>query len=319
MKEKTKIAVVGYGRVGKAICDIALTRDDFELVGAFTRRSAALPSASGGVRLIPYGDVMKYARDVNCLLLAHGSKSDAGATAAALAAHFSVIDCYDDHKNARSHTDTVGKIAKECKRAALLCVGWDPGLLSLARLYFSAFIDGAAMTTLWGPGMSLGHSEALRAVDGVLDAIEITEPKPSASALARGGVALSAENAHRRVCYVHAKAGCEGGIIESVSLMDGYFKGYETEIHFVEEKTLAALNNEEHRGRVIAAKRGKAGEFSALAELSLKTSSNPTLTAYAMLASVRPLLRLAKEERYGAYTVFDVPPAYFAYDPYTYL
>ena len=316
MKEKTKIAVVGYGRVGRAICDIALTRDDLELVGAFTRRTTSSVRAADGVRLIPYGDIMKYVGAVDCLLLAHGSKSDTAATAAALAACFNVIDCYDDHDNVRAHVAAVGKSAKQGKHAALLCVGWDPGLLSLARLYFSAFMPGAALTTLWGPGMSLGHSEALRAIDGVLDAIEITEPKAGAEALARTGQTLSASDGHRRICYVHARAGSEGGIIESVSLMEGYFKGYETEMHFVEEKALAAINNESHRGRVIASQKDYGGGFSALAELSLETSSNPALTAYVMLASVRPLLRLAKEERYGAYTFFDVPPAYFCNDPY---
>lgn len=314
MKEKIKIAVVGYGKVGNAICNIASHANDIELVGAFTRRATSSFTAASGVCIIPYEDIMKYAENVDCLLLAHGSKSDAPATAASLAARFNVIDCYDDHGNARAHLATVDKIAKASSATALLCTGWDPGLLSLARSYFSAFIPGAAVTTLWGPGMSLGHSEALRAIDGVFDAIEITEPKPSAKELALGGNALSVREGHKRICYVNAKKGSEAGIIESISRMEGYFRGYETEIHFVDKNALSAIYNEAHRGCVIASSREQSGAALASAELSVQTSSNPALTANVMLACVRPLVRLREENRYGAYTLLDVPPAYFLKD-----
>ena len=299
-----KIGIVGYGNLGRAIESAASVCDDITVNAIFSRRASSL--RAGNIPIYGYGDIEAFDKALDCLVLASGSSADLPVITQALASKFNTVDSFDDHSGIKEHYKAVDLAAKKGGKISVISAGWDPGLLSLIRLYSSAFMPGAAVNTFWGEGISQGHSEALRRIPGVIDAVQVTVPKQEYIDLARKGKRLSARESHRRKCYIAAERGREAEIEHSVRMIKGYFEGYETEITFTDEEEVTKKKvSMYHRGRVVSAANGDE------LDLELSISSNPRFTANIMLSSVRAAVLLNSSGECGARTFFDIPPKVF--------
>ena len=282
-----------------------------EFEGVFTRREVKEADVQG-VNAYRYSDILNYKSKIDVLLLAFGSSDNFCEKTAELSLHFNTVDSFDIHSDVEGRVNMIDKLAQNHKKTAVVSSGWDPGLMSLARLYFSAFMPYAKVTSLWGEGVSQGHSEAIRKIDGVKYAIEYTVPTDEARASAYSEEVLTAEKMHKRVCYVVCEKSKEYEIAETIRNMRGYFLGYETEIKFISENDFLKNHSKlYHRGEVISSGSLKNG-MTETAALTLHLDSNPDFTANILLASARAAAKLNKEGKYGAFTVFDIPPKYFA-------
>ncbi len=314
MNKKIRVGAVGLGNLGAAIAKCAQAFDEIELVGVFTRRDIGRIDTYGiTANVLSFSDIYEYEGHIDCLIVATGSKQDTEKITPALARSFNVIDSLDKHAALAEHVACVDAEARAGGHTALVGTGWDPGLLSLLRLYLGAFMPYAAVNTLWGRGVSLGHSEALRSIPGVIYVAEYTEPKPRAEDDARSGKRLEPQKSHRRLCYIVPKEGCEADIIAQIFEPHGYFSDYDTEVHFITEaEFLASHTALPHSGTVIASGgMGIGSPDRADAVFKASFTSNPVFTANILLASARAVCRLAQEGRWGAFTVFDIPPRYF--------
>ena len=306
-----RIAVVGYGNLGKAIEAVAANFPDLCLKYIFTRRN---PEKIGARILapLPYSSILEYKGALDCLILAGGSRSDLPLATPYLAAHFNLVDSYDIHKRIPSHKKRADSAARGAGKLAMTSSGWDPGLLSLMRLYLGSFMPYARQTTIWGRGVSQGHSEAIRSIDGVRLACELTEPKAYARLLALSGIKQNNREIHKRICYVVAESGYESYIEEKIRNMPEYFDGYQTEIHFIsEDEFLAGHSGLPHRGEIISVGYTSDSKHRARADFSIDMASNPEFTANILLASARAVCRLNEEGKCGAVDIFDIPPRYF--------
>ncbi len=308
-----RVGVFGYGNLGRS-AEIALSkRRDTELFGVFSRRCVSnIKTVYEKTKVYPAAEVLKYKDDIDIMLITAGSKTDLPNITPYLARHFNLIDSYDDHEKIASHIKKTDDGAKIGGKLALVSAGWDPGFLSIARLYFSAFLPFGEGATVWGRGISQGHSEALRGITGVKDAREITVPIPEAVREAREGRFLRTnKESHVRECFIVKEPYAdEEKIKEAVFSMKGYFEGYKTSVHFVNEEELGKISSDfSHAGRVFRrANGGKCGEYSFFAELFLKMESNPDFTA-GILASLCPaLMKMRRSGAIGAITLLDVSP-----------
>ena len=308
-----RIGIVGYGKLGRAIELLAGSDKDTEIAGVFTRRDTK-EVHTHGADVLPFDTLCDYRDAIDVLCLCHGSSKDLPEIAPALAEHFNTVDAYDNHKAIETHKERMNKAARKNGKTALIAVGWDPGFLSLIRLYAASFIPGAITNTFWGRGVSQGHTEAVRRIGGVKRAVQYTVPREEAMTLA-GLVRhpMSDTDRHRRVCYIVAEEGREEDIAREVLTMENYFLGYETEIHFITEEEIEKYHTAaSHRGRVYAlGSSGRYGENKHSLLVDLEVGSNPELTASIMLSCARATHKLNGKKHFGAYTVFDVPPAYF--------
>ena len=309
-----KIGIAGYGNLGRSLELLANSSDDVELVGVFTRRKTD-EVKTYGADVIPFSSVEDYVGKIDVLCLCQGSSLDLPVIAPTLAKRFNTVDTYDNHADVDAHKSRMNSACRYSGHTSLVSLGWDPGFLSLMRLYSYSFLPNASVNTFWGRGVSQGHSEALRRIDGVKRAIQFTVPREEALTLA-GLVChpLSNTERHRRVCYIVAQKGKEDLITEEVLGLDNYFSGYETEIHFVSESEFESFSQlPSHRGRIYAL--GSSGRYKEIKHslyLNLDIGSNPDLTASILLAGARATYRLYREGRVGAHTVFDVAPSYFS-------
>ena len=308
-----RIGIVGYGRLGRSLELLAGEDATVETVGVFTRRNIK-DVHTYGAKVLPIGAISEYQGGIDVLCLCQGSSCDLPAIAPSLAESFNTVDAYDNHRGIDAHRDRMDVAARESGHTSLVAVGWDPGFLSLIRLYSVAFIPGAVTNTFWGRGVSQGHSEAIRRIDGVKRAVQYTVPREDALTLA-GLVRhpLSDTDRHRRVCYVVAEEGSEDYVRREILTMPDYFIGYDTEIHFVDGGEFDRYHTSlSHRGRVCTlGSSGRYGEIKHSLNFDLDVGSNPDLTASIMLASARATHKLNGRKHIGAYTVFDVPPSYF--------
>ncbi len=309
-----KIAVVGYGNLGRGVEIVAKRCADLTLEYIFTRRSvSAVSPCFEETKVCPYSEILNYKSDIDCLILAGGSQRDLPRQAPELAEHFNLVDSFDTHSDIGKHVQEVGTRSEIGGRLALLSIGWDPGLLSVIRLYLNAFMPFAAVNTFWGRGVSQGHSDAIRRINGVLHAIQYTVPISDSIAKARSGERITATEAHKRICYVVAEAGAETKIAESIKNMENYFSGYETEIRFISEREFFEHHTSlSHKGEIIASgESGINGEHKASADFSLQLDSNPEFTANVLVAAARAACKLYSVGERGAKTIFDIPPKYF--------
>lgn len=282
-----------------------------ELAGIFTRRNPNEIKAPKN-DVYPYSEILNYKEKIDVLIIAHGSSGIFCESSARLAEHFNTVDSFDIHSDIERRKNLIDTSAKKGRRSAIVSSGWDPGLLSLMRLYFSSFMPYAKLTTLWGEGVSQGHSEAIRRIDGVKYAIEYTVPTDAARAAAYSKESLPREKMHKRVCYVVCEKSKECEIAKSIRNMKDYFLGYETEINFTTENDF--LKNHSrlyHRAEVISTGTLNNG-MAETAEMALHLDSNPDFTANILLATARAAVRMNEEGKYGAFTVFDIPPKCFA-------
>ena len=304
-----RVGIVGYGNLGAALEGAVTNFPDLGLEAIFTRREHLI-ARNSGKRFAAYGCIPEYENKLDVLILAWGSATDLTESAESLAGRFNTVDSFDIHRDIAKHKKSMDNIAKSGGKLSVVSSGWDPGLLSLARLCLSSFMPYAAVSTLWGEGVSQGHSEAIRRIEGVRYAVQYTVPKQGARELAYGGTPLASAAAHKRVCYVVAERGREKSIEERIRSMREYFSGYETEVNFVSESEFFGHHTSlRHKGEVIAA--GSCRGAPERASLSLDLSSNPIFTANILLATARAVCRLSAEGQSGAMTLFDIPPKYF--------
>lgn len=310
--DKIRIGIVGYGNLGRG-AELALTQNpDMELVGIFSRRGAAAAGAGGSqARFFGMESLEDFRGAIDVLLLCGGSKADLPEQGPALAAQFNTVDSFDNHARIPEYFEQVDAAAREAGTTAIISVGWDPGLFSLVRLLGEAVLPQGQTATFWGKGVSQGHSDALRRVAGVRDAVQYTIPVEAAMAQVRagGGADLTTRDRHRRECFVVLEPGADADrVTREILAMPYYFADYETTVRFVSAEELARDHDAmPHGGTVI--RRGQSGRGrSQNLEFSLQLESNPEFTASVLVAYGRAAWRLAQLGQTGAKTVLDVAP-----------
>lgn len=313
-----KIGILGYGNLGRGVeCAIA-QNPDAELAAVFTRREPKdVKILTDGVPVMSADDAVKMKDKIDVLIICGGSATDLPVQTPEYAKYFNVIDSFDTHAKIPEHFENVNKAALDGGKTAIISVGWDPGMFSLARMYSNAILTDGSDYTFWGRGVSQGHSDAIRRIDGVVDARQYTVPVPEAVEAVRSGKnpTLTTRQKHTRECYVVAEDGADLERIErEIKTMPNYFEDYDTTVYFISEEELKRNHSAiPHGGSVIrSGKTGVNGENSHIIEYSLKLDSNPEFTASVLVAYARAAYRMNKEGMTGCKTVLDVPPAYLS-------
>lgn len=313
-----KAGIMGYGNLGKGIECAIRQNEDMELKAVFTRRNPeTVRILTEGVPVYSADDAVKYKDDIDVLILCGGSATDLPEQTRQYAQYFNVIDSFDTHAKIPQHFEQVDQAAMESGHIAVISVGWDPGMFSLNRLYANAILPAGNDYTFWGKGVSQGHSDAIRRVDGVADGKQYTIPSEKALEAVRNGEnpLLSIRDKHTRECFVVPKEGADQGkIAEEIKTMPNYFSDYDTTVHFITQEELDQNHSGiPHGGFVIRS--GKTGwnqENSHVIEYSLKLDSNPEFTASVIVAYARAAFRMSSEGMSGCKTVFDIAPAYLS-------
>lgn len=308
-----RIGIYGYGNLGKGVECAIKYNPDIELVGIFTRRAPESVKTLTGAPVYSAEAVLDFKDKIDVMVLCGGSATDLPITTPMLAEHFSLVDSFDTHAKIPEHFEAVDKAAREAGTVALISAGWDPGLFSVARLYASAALPCGKDYTFWGRGISQGHSDAIRRIEGVVDARQYTVPVGEALEAVRSGECptLSTREKHRRECYVVAEEGADLARIErEIKEMPNYFADYDTTVEFVSLEELRANHaGMPHGGSVIRnGKSGLSGENGHTIEFSLKLNSNPEFTGSVLVAYARAVSRMAERKERGCVTVFDVAP-----------
>lgn len=313
---KIRIGILGYGNLGRGIECAVKQNDDMELIAVFTRRDpASVKILTDGAGVYSVKDISDFKDKIDVMILCGGSATDLPEQTPEYVKYFNVIDSFDTHANIPKHFDAVNAAAKESGNVGIISVGWDPGMFSLNRLYANAVLPDGKDYTFWGKGVSQGHSDAIRRIDGVKDARQYTVPVNEALLAVRSGQnpELSTREKHTRECYVVAEDGADLARIENeIKTMPNYFADYDTTVHFISEEELKKNHSGiPHGGFVIrCGKTGADGENTHIIEYSLKLDSNPEFTSSVIIAYARAAYRLSKEGQSGCKTVFDIAPAY---------
>ena len=308
-----KLAIYGYGNLGRGVECAAHLAPDMELVGVFTRRAPETLKTLTGVPVYSVNDILDFKDKVDVLIICGGSATDLPEMTPSLAENFNVVDSFDTHASIPAHFARVDEAAKKNGNIALISAGWDPGMFSINRLYASAVLPSGADYTFWGRGVSQGHSDAIRRIDGVLDARQYTVPIPEALAAVRAGEnpTLTTGEKHRRECYVVAEEGADLNRIErEIKTMPNYFADYETSVTFItKEELMRDHSGIPHGGSVIrTGVTGLNGEHKHVIEYSLKLDSNPEFTASVIVAFARAINKMKTRGDNGCKTVFDIAP-----------
>ena len=313
-----KIGILGYGNLGRGIECAVKQNDDMELAAVFTRRNPdTVKILTEGVKVYPVSDILEHKDEIDVLILCGGSATDLPVQTPEYAKYFNVIDSFDTHARIPEHFDNVNKAATESGHTALISCGWDPGMFSLNRLYANAILPQGKDYTFWGKGVSQGHSDAIRRIEGVKNAIQYTVPIEDAVEQVRSGSEpeLTTRQKHLRECFVVAEEGADlNKIEETIKNMPNYFADYDTTVHFISEEELKANHSGiPHGGFVFRSGiTGWNGEHKHIIEYSLKLDSNPEFTSSVIVAYARAINRLHKEGVNGCKTVFDIAPAYLS-------
>lgn len=309
-----KIAIYGYGNLGRGVeCSVNYHKD-VELVGIFTRRPPETVKTVSGARVYHVDKILDFKNEIDVLIICGGSATDLPEMTPALARHFNVVDSFDTHARIPEHFEKVDNAAKDNGHIALISGGWDPGLFSLLRVYSEAVLPDGRDYTFWGRGVSQGHSDAIRRIDGVLDARQYTIPVESALTKVRQGECpeFTTREKHRRDCYVVAKEGADRARIEKeIKEMPNYFADYDTTVSFITAEELKKNHyGLPHGGSVI--RNGATGfnkENTHTVEFSLRLDSNPEFTSSVLVAYARAIHRMHLRGDKGCKTVFDIAPA----------
>lgn len=314
----TRVGIFGYGNLGKGIECAVKAAADMELVAVFTRRDpSSVKVLTEGVAVVSANDVESYADNIDVMILCGGSATDLPVQTPNLAKLFNVVDSFDTHAKIPEHFANVDAASKSSKHVALISAGWDPGMFSLNRLYANAVLPNGKDYTFWGKGVSQGHSDAIRRIEGVQDAKQYTCPVDSALEAVRSGSnpELTTRQKHTRLCYVVLKEGADAKKVEEqIKTMPNYFSDYDTTVNFISQEELNKNHSGiPHGGFVIrSGSTGINGQNKHIIEYSLKLDSNPEFTASVIVAYTRAVARLSKEGVCGCKTVFDIAPAYLS-------
>ena len=313
-----RIGILGYGNLGRGVEFAVKENSDMELAAIFTRRNPEnLKIQSENVPVVHVDDAEKWKDKIDVMILCGGSATDLPKQTPEFAKMFNVIDSFDTHAKIPEHFSKVDESAKNSNHVAIISVGWDPGLFSLARAYFNSILPDGKDYTFWGKGVSQGHSDAVRRIAGVKNAKQYTIPIEKALEEVRSGKnpELSTRQKHLRECFVVLEDGADAKKIEQeIKTMPNYFSDYDTTVNFIsEEEFLKNHSGLAHGGFVIRS--GNTGEnkiHNHVAEFNLKLDSNPEFTASVLVAYARAAKKLFDEKNFGCKTVLDIPPAYLS-------
>ena len=308
------VAIYGYGNLGKGVEVAVKNNKDINLFGIFTRREPSTVNTLFETKVYNACDLIKYKNQIDVLIICGGSATDLPEMTPALAKDFNVVDSFDTHAKIPTHFEKVNNACLESGHIALISGGWDPGMFSIARLYSNAILPNGQDYTFWGKGVSQGHSDAIRRIDGVLDAKQYTIPVESSVDLVRSGQnpTFSAREKHLRECFVVAKEGANLSEIEQkIKTMPNYFADYDTIVHFISLEELKEKHGGiPHGGMVIrTGKTGVNDQNSHVIEYSLKLDSNPEFTASVLVACARAIYKMYNRGDKGCKTIFDLAPA----------
>ena len=310
-----RVGIYGYGNLGRGIEAAIRQNPDMELAAVFTRRAPeSLKINTVGVPVYSADSATEHKNEIDVMIMCGGSATDLPVQTPEMAKYFCVVDSFDTHAKIPEHFANVDKVAKESGKVAIISAGWDPGMFSLNRLYASAVLPEGKDYTFWGKGVSQGHSDAIRRIDGVIDAKQYTIPVAAALEAVRSGSCpeLTTRQKHLRECFVVAAEGADTARIErEIVTMPNYFADYDTTVHFISAEELKRDHSGiPHGGFVIrTGKTGFSGEHNHVIEYTLKLDSNPEFTASVIVAYARAATKLYQRGERGCKTVLDIPPA----------
>lgn len=322
MSQKIRVGIVGYGNVGRGV-EVALRQNpDMELVAVFTRRAPEmLTIQTPSAKVVSVNDIKDYTDKVDVVILCGGSATDLPVQGPEMAKLFNTVDSFDTHARIPEYYAAVEESAKASGKTSIISVGWDPGLFSMIRMLSGAILPMGEDYTFWGKGVSQGHSDAIRRVQGVKNGIQYTIPVDEAINQVRSGSnpTLSTREKHTRECFVVAEEGADKAQIEKeIKEMPNYFSDYNTTVHFITEEEFKANHGKMPHGGFVF-RTGVTGvneEHKQIIEFSLKLDSNPGFTGQVLVAYARAVVRMNKEGSIGAKTVFDVPLSYLSARPH---
>ena len=312
---KIRIGIAGYGNLGRGVESAVTQSTDMELVGIFTRRAPETVKTNTGVPVFAWDEAKNMTDKIDVMILCGGSANDLPTQTPEMAQYFNVIDSFDTHAKIPEHFENVDNASKKSGKISVISVGWDPGMFSLNRLYGQAILPNGNDYTFWGKGVSQGHSDAIRRIDGVLDARQYTIPVQSALDKVRAGEnpELTTREKHKRECFVVAADDADKAEIEkAIVTMPNYFADYDTTVHFISQEELDRDHKGiPHGGMVFrSGVTGLNGENKHIIEYKLTLDSNPEFTSSVLTAYARAAFRMSNEGMSGCKTVFDIAPAY---------
>lgn len=319
MGNKIRVGIVGYGNVGKGV-ELAISKtEDMELVGIFSRRKPeTLHSKIGNPKFLPYIHILDYADDIDVMIMCGGSATDLEKQTVYVGQKFNVIDTFDTHAKIPTYFASVDEVTKKSGKIGMISIGWDPGLFSVMRLLSESILPEGNTYTFWGKGVSQGHSDALRRVEGVKNAIQYTIPIEDAIQKVRRGEnpEFTTRQKHLRECFVVLYDDADKEKVEhDIKTMPNYFADYDTTIHYVTEEELIQNHSRMMHGGFVL-RTGKTGDNNHVIEYSLKLDSNPEFTASTVIAYARACYRMNQEGLTGGKTIFDVPLKYLSTKSY---
>ena len=309
-----RLGILGHGNLGKGVELAIKNNDDMELIAIFTRRNPSDLKSLTNTPIISISEIEKYSDKIDVLILCNGSATDLPTQTPEYSKLFNTIDSFDTHAKIPEYFSKVDKSCKETKHVSIISCGWDPGLFSINRLMSESFLPTGNTYTFWGLGVSQGHSDAIRRIKGVKNAVQYTVPiEKSVNSVKNGeNPQLTVRDKHKRECYVVLEENADKHKVEKeIKNMKNYFDEYDTFVHFISEEELNAKHSKmPHGGFVIrSGKSGLSEENNQIIEYSLKLDSNPEFTANVLVAYARAVYRLKEKGDFGAKTVFDIPPS----------
>lgn len=311
MNNKIKVGIVGYGNLGRGVEKALRQNPDFELEAVFTRRDPLKVKALS--KAVHVSDIWDYKDKVDIMMLCGGSAEDLPVQGPLIASGFNTVDGFDNHKKVSEYLISMDDAGKKSGKLSLVSAGWDPGLFSLNRLLAHAVLPQGKEYTFWGTGVSQGHSDAIKRVEGVKKGIQYTIPVDAAVEEVRSGGMpdLKTNERHERVCYIVLEKGADAKRVEyDIKSMPGYFAGYKTTVNIISENEFLTDHNKmPHGGFVISTGDTGNGTVQRM-EFSLSLENNPEFTSCVLVAYARAVHRLFKEGKSGACTVFDIPFSY---------
>ncbi len=308
-----KVGIVGYGNLGKGLVAAIRHTEDLELVKIFTRRD---PQQFSNDKMEHTENILEYQQEIDVLLLALGSATDIPTFGPDLAKHFNTVDTYDNHGEMGSYFETMDAVGKNHQKTCLIGMGWDPGMFSLNRVLAESLLPSGKTFTFWGKGVSQGHSDAVRRIRGVKNAVQYTIPKPSVlHHIDEQKGDLKGFEMHDRQCFIVPRKDADKEEIRSrVIHMKDYFEKYQTEVHFITEEEFQKNHQKmPHGGHVIrVGKTGFKDQHTSKIDFSLTLESNPEFTASVAVMGARAVYKMNKNGDYGAKTILDTPPSFYA-------
>ena len=314
MQNSIRIGIAGYGNLGRGVETAIQKNPDMQLVGIFTRRAPESVSPCFAETPVYSMDALlnDFSDKIDVLILCGGSKDDLPQQGPIFATKFNTVDSFDTHARIPEYYAAVNTPATANKKTAMISIGWDPGMFSINRLFGEALLPDGETYTFWGKGLSQGHSDAIRRVEGVKAGVQYTIPSTDAIEQVRSGARpeLSTKDKHHRECYVVLEQGADAATVEqTIVTMPDYFADYNTTVHFIDEDTLKRDHQRMPHGGFVIRSGNTSDEQSQVIEFALKLDSNPEFTASVLVAYARACYRLNQMQQYGAKTVFDVAPA----------